>query len=286
MSDIKLLNWNVCGLNCAARREAVKIMIQEAGPQIICLQETKLDNVTSFLAMEFLGHPCMCFKYLPAESTRGGILVAWNKDFVEAESPIRQLYTLSLNLTMKLSNVAFKITTVYGPTEDSLKPSFLAELVDCQPPFGMPWLCLGDFNLIYEARDKNNSNINRRMMGRFRRALDDSELLELRLQNKRYTWSNGRASPTLVHLDRVFCNKEWDAAFPATSLQALSSSLSDHSPLFLGSHQHAPRSASFRFEYFWPRAPGFLDVVVSAWNGPARGMSPLMIFHNRLMATG
>jgi hypothetical protein len=30
-----------------------------------------------------------------------------------------------------------------------------------------PWVLAGDFNLIYKTSDKNNSNINRAMMGRF-----------------------------------------------------------------------------------------------------------------------
>lgn len=59
MSDIRLLNWNVRGLNCAARRETAKIMIQQAGPSIICIQETKLDSVDRFLALEFLGQTCI-----------------------------------------------------------------------------------------------------------------------------------------------------------------------------------------------------------------------------------
>jgi hypothetical protein len=48
------------------------------------------------------------------------------------------------------------------------------------------------------------------MMGKFRRTLDDCELLELSLQNRRYTWSNDQQNPTLVRLDRVFCNPEWE----------------------------------------------------------------------------
>lgn len=108
--------------------------------------------------------------------------------------------------------------------------AFLDELISCQSPACVPWLCLGEFNMIYEACNKNNNNLNRRLMGRFRRPLDANELLELKLQNRRFTWSNGRASPTLVHLERVFCNKDWDTIFPIVSLQALTSSLSDHSP--------------------------------------------------------
>jgi len=152
---------------------------------------------------------------LPADETRGGIAIAWNRDFITCHSlkPDRKDYSLSMQITLNLTNSSFLLTAVYRPTEHSEKMNFLAELISCQPTQPTPWICLGDFKLIYEARDKNNNNINRRLMGRFRRALDASELMELRLQNRRYTWRNGRARPTLVHLDRVFCNKEWDAIF-------------------------------------------------------------------------
>jgi exonuclease III len=178
-NNLKLLNWNVRGLNCAARREAVKIMIQQAQPNVVCLQETKLDVIDRFLALEFLGQFCTEFQYLPADSTRGGVLIAWNPDLFMGTAPVRNTYSLSLHLTMRMTNMSFIITSVYGPTEDSRKITFLNELVHCQPARNFPWLCLGDFNLIYEAQDKNNSNINRRLMGLFKRALDQSELIEI-----------------------------------------------------------------------------------------------------------
>lgn len=105
--DIKVLNWNVRGLNCAARRETVKIIIRQAGRNIICLRETKLDSVSNLMALEFLGQTCMSYEFLDADSTRGGILVAWNRDLIQAETPTRKEFTLSLKLTMKLSDVSF-----------------------------------------------------------------------------------------------------------------------------------------------------------------------------------
>lgn len=36
--DPKLFNWNVRGLNSAARWEAVKLMIQQVWPKVVCLQ--------------------------------------------------------------------------------------------------------------------------------------------------------------------------------------------------------------------------------------------------------
>jgi hypothetical protein len=82
-------------------------------------------------------------------------------------------------------------------------------------------MIIGDFNLIYQAADKSNLNLNRRLMGKFRRSLDDCELMEIALQNRKYTLSNERQNPTLVRLDRVFCNSEWEMAYPDFTLTAL-----------------------------------------------------------------
>jgi hypothetical protein len=47
--------------------------------------------------------------------------------------------------------------------------------------------------------------VDREMMGCFRRFLDDVEIKEIPLLGRKLTWSNERASPTLVRLDRAFC---------------------------------------------------------------------------------
>lgn len=154
----------------------------------------------------------------------------------------------------------------------------------CRPGVAAVGPCGGGGKVEFAA-DKNNGNINRAHMRKFRRALDASELFELRLLNRRYTWSNGRATPTLVQLDRVFCNHDWLALFPAIGLQALSSSLSGHCPLFLCSQQQQPRKATFKVEQFWIRVPGFAEVVSQAWAKPVSGNSPLMRLHNRLRLT-
>lgn len=57
-------------------------------------------------------------------------------------------------------------------------------------------LC-GDFNMICNAADKNNSRLHRRTMSRFRQFLNNLELKELHLHGRLYTWSNERAHPTL-----------------------------------------------------------------------------------------
>jgi hypothetical protein len=172
------------------------------------------------------------------------------------------------------SGSSFLFTVVYGPSVDADKPAFLQELAAIRPPAGMPWLIVGDFNLIYEARDKSNTNFCRRLMGQFRAAIDASELMELRCSNRRFSWSNERADPTLVYLDLFFYNVAWDALFSPSTVQALSSSHSDHCPLLLSCICAPPRKPRFRFENFWTRQEGFIDTVKSAWSADLRSTNP------------
>ena len=44
--------------------------------------------------------------------------------------------------------------------------------------------------MLYRDEDKNNGNLNRRMMGRFRRVLKDHTLKYIYLNGRRYTWTN------------------------------------------------------------------------------------------------
>uniref|UniRef100_A0A453SKM3 Endonuclease/exonuclease/phosphatase domain-containing protein n=2 Tax=Aegilops tauschii subsp. strangulata TaxID=200361 RepID=A0A453SKM3_AEGTS len=107
------------------------------------------------------------------------------------------------------TELIFKLTSVYGPTDYARKDAFFDELASQKPPAGVAWLASGDFNQIYRARDKNNRNINRSRITYFRNALQACELRVIHLQNRRFTWSNERASPTLCKLDSFFCNADW-----------------------------------------------------------------------------
>jgi endonuclease/exonuclease/phosphatase family metal-dependent hydrolase len=109
---------------------------------------------------------------------------------------------------------------------------------------------VGDFNLIYRDEDKNNTILNRAMMGRFRRALNDLALKELPLIGRKFTWSGGGVSPTLSKIDRVFCSVDWENEFPNCLLQSTASMDSDHCPLILGLGDLLPGKGRFHFESF------------------------------------
>jgi hypothetical protein len=193
-------------------------------------------------------------------------------------------FTISAKITVLNSNLTFSLTTCYGPADDGRKEEFLLEMNSVRPPPNVPWLIVGDFNLIYQATDKNNLNLNRRLMGKFRAAIDECELLEICLQNRRFTWSNERENPTMVRLDRAFCNSAWELLFPNFALHAMSTGVSDHCPITLSRQAMMPRKASFKFENFWIHIHGFREVVQQAWSKQQYG-SAHTVLKNKLAET-
>lgn len=147
---------------------------------------------------------------------------------------------------------------------------FLQELRNIHNLCNGPWLVAGDFNLIYQAADKNNANLDRAMMGGFRRFLDDAEVKEIPLLGRKFTWSNERRSPTLVRLDRAFCCIGWENIFPDSVLQSAASAVSNHCPLILGLKAQTSGKRRFHFESYWAKVPGFIEAVQLNWDAPVQ----------------
>lgn len=221
--NLQIVNWNVRGLNSAARCNTVHELMLDTKCNMACFQETKLQNMDDSLARFLGGYKLDRFDFKPARGTKGGILLLWDSDTLNVQNVRVGRFSISADVTVIQSNTTFMLTGVYGPTRHRLKDAFLRHIRRLKPNSGESWLLLGDFNMIYRARDKSNGNINLARMTRFRLALDHCELKEIHLQNRKFTWSNERRRPIMVKLDRCFCNEAWDLAFPQHILNALPS---------------------------------------------------------------
>jgi hypothetical protein len=184
---------------------------------------------------------------------------------------------------MRADGTKWQITVVYGPQGDAEKLQFLQELAAIPCPAHGRWLILGDFNLIYQAEDKNNSNLNRRLMGSFKAMIDDLNLKEIGLNGRRFTWSNEQDNPTLTRIDRFFCTPDWELSFPTCFLHSLPSLMSDHTPLLLQGELEHCHNNTFRFENFWVKVDDFRDVVEQVWCKPVHSVLPFKRLHIKLV---
>jgi len=133
--------------------------------------------MTQFLFPFVFGSAYDKYIALPASDTRGGVLIAWKGSSCQAVASMVDTYYVSVMFSERQDrNLWF--TLVYGPQRDEEKVLFLQKLRNCRALDNGPWLVAGDSNLIYQAANKNNANLDRAMMGRFRRFLDDTEIKE------------------------------------------------------------------------------------------------------------
>ncbi|XP_073361882.1 uncharacterized protein [Aegilops tauschii subsp. strangulata] len=156
---------NVRGLNSLARRAVVSETAELHRLALLCLQETKIEECSLPLAREVGGAKLTDCVVLPAMGTMGAPAIFWDKNHVVVHWHV--VGQFSAKVTLETTTATFWLTMVYGLVDEGRKGEFLAEIARTAPQTGDPRLINGDFNLIYEAKDKNNSNINRRIMGKF-----------------------------------------------------------------------------------------------------------------------
>lgn len=228
---LRTIFWNVRGLNNRAKRTAIRSVIYATAPSIVCLQETKLSLVSSTIVAETLGDAFRDYYWLPADGTRGGIILAWRADHVSLSNRSMGVYHVFATILPTSGGDPWWITGVYRPQSDAAKIEFLGKLHDLRSTMARPWVIGGDFNMISLTADKNNDRVNHRMMNRFRRLISNLALRDIYLHGCRYTWFNEQANPTLVKNDRVLCTPSWEQLHPHNALRCLASTISDHCPL-------------------------------------------------------
>lgn len=233
MDPTKVLIWNVRGLNSSVRKDSLRTLLNSSRSDIVCIQETKIADMTQRTLLSDLGSDFTDHVWLPAVGASGGVFVAWRRHVVVTGASHIDANSVSVQFC-PTDGVPWWLTCVYGPQGTDDKIQFLQELRDVRASCPCPWMIAGDFNLIYKDEDKNNSNYNQAMMGRFPKLIEDLALKEIPLHGRKYTWSNQQDAPTLVKLDRVLCWVDWEDLFPNCLLQSMASEDSDHCPLLLG----------------------------------------------------
>ncbi|EEE50779.1 hypothetical protein OsJ_31137 [Oryza sativa Japonica Group] len=110
--------------------KTIAALVEKGG----CKAETKLDDVSDSVMLRTLGGRFVrSYAYLPADGSRGGILLACDDNYFSISDITLRQYSLSATITMKEEILAWSITVVYGPQLEEQKVQFLNEIQDLQP---------------------------------------------------------------------------------------------------------------------------------------------------------
>ena len=76
---VKIMSWNVRGVNDLDRRKITRNFIRYQRVDLVCLQETKIQEMTAVVARSLGVGRLFDWRALNAEGSAGGILLFWDK---------------------------------------------------------------------------------------------------------------------------------------------------------------------------------------------------------------
>jgi len=119
--EMKIISWNVRGLERVEKRKDVRTLVVEKAPYILCLQETKLSMCDEMLCNSLWGGTTHSFSYRPSVGASGGLLTSWNTSLVDVWSIVSVDNVVMIHGRFVQSNEEFYLLNVYATCDNGAK---------------------------------------------------------------------------------------------------------------------------------------------------------------------
>lgn len=180
-----------------------------------------------------------------------------------------------INITVKnnFSAKEWLLTCFYGAPKHDNKLEIMGYLEDIAQRVNlnaMPWLVIGDLNIIFNSEEKQGGlPFDRQKIEPIMNLIQRAGLEDLGFTGNSFTWSNKREGSANIkqRLDRALANAEWNEEFQQASLQNLVAIGSDHGPICLTLNSSRSHLApTFKFYDTWLKEPTCIEVIKKSWN--------------------
>ena len=151
---IKIISWNIRGVNEPEKRKVIRNFIWAQRVDLVCLQETKIQEMNIALVRNIEVGRFLGWKALNIEGIVGGILLLWDRRRIELVESEICLYSISCLFRMLEEGFQWVFSGVYGPVGRSFKELFWKELGAIKGRWGGPWCLGGDFNEILSPNER------------------------------------------------------------------------------------------------------------------------------------
>ena len=145
---LKILSWNVRGANDRNKRKVVKALIRSQKVDVVCLQETKIQEMSQGVIHNLGGGRFLGWGAVNARGAAGGVVVFWDKRVLELVGLEVGIFSISCRFKNCEDGFTWFFTGVYGPTLKSYREPFWEELGVIRGLWSDPWCIGGDFNVI------------------------------------------------------------------------------------------------------------------------------------------
>ena len=263
--NIKLLSWNVRGVNESRKRKVIKSVVRKQKVDLFCIQETKIQLMSESVVRSLGSGRFLEWKALNACGSAGGMLICWDKRVLELlEWEVGQ-FSLSCRFKTLENGVIWAFTGVYGPFTRLEREGLWEEVGAIRGIWEGPWCLGGDFNITLAQGERNRQGRITSAMRRFAEVVDDLGLVDIQLHGGAFTWTGGLNNMSRACLDRFLVSPCWLDQFSRVCQRRLPRPISDHFPVLLEGGSWSRGPAPFRFENMWFKVEGFKELIRNWW---------------------
>ncbi|XP_042489804.1 uncharacterized protein LOC122069781 [Macadamia integrifolia] len=278
---MKILYWNIRGVRKAAGLCALRLLVKEHAPDVLCLAEPMV-QVCKFPVIFFsqLGY-AVDFIHNFRDDKVPNLWIIWKLGV--SRPVVAGMSDQYISVIFDWPGSKVGISFVHASSFKIMRRQLWLDL-ELSISDLVPWSVMGDFNATLFSHEKRGpGKFNLGSAAEFQAMVDACELLSIPSQGKKFTWTNNRRRGHAVAvLDRSFCNGKWIDVFRNVKQRVLVSSVSDHAPLMVVSDDvQRPTNIPFRFHSFWMENDQFISVVEEAWKTSIGG-NPIFVLAQKL----
>jgi exonuclease III len=267
-----IYGWNGRGMGNDPAVRGLLDLRKKVDPDVLFLSETKMDRRKIKGLRWKLDMPNMLVKDSSGQS--GGLAMFWKRDVKVQLIGAPSRYHIDTEITEQ-DGFVWRFTGIYGEPKVEEREKTWKLLRTLKHHNDKPWLCVGDFNEILYAWEKEGGAPKpQAQMDKFKQALEDCDLRDLEFTGDTFTWRNHSSKAENYireRLDRAVATDSWCARFPAYKVVNGDPRHSDHRPVIVETHGTArcrrgpARGNNSKFEARWLKEDECESIVKNAW---------------------
>lgn len=262
---MKYVSWNCRGLGNKLKEESLKDIIRMTTPEILLIQETKLEDFDLLQASKTIWKKGQG-KAVSARGASRGIGTFWDSSkfaLLEEEGSTHCIYTKLLH---KDSGHHLSLFNLYVPilfSEKRVCWDSLKSFLKLHNPENI--IIAGDLNItLSSSKKKRGSPIRDPAREWVENLIMDWDLEDIKPARGKYTWTNKRLGlgHIAARLDRFLVQSTFLTLGLAASSKILPNYTSDHKHILLDlSSENNLGPIPFQFSPFWIHQEGFQEII-------------------------
>ncbi|KAL5699305.1 hypothetical protein ACHQM5_030229 [Ranunculus cassubicifolius] len=264
---MKILAWNCRGIGNDPTVRHLKDLIRKEKPYILFLSETLVsnDHVNIIRISRLFDN----FVAVSSRKTSGGLSLFWNNNYSLAITSSCK-HHINASITSGHKRTVWQATFFYGSPHHLKKERSWNILKRLKVENGVPWLIIGDLNIVlHQSEKQGGTTFDGRDVQFARDIIQQEGLVDLGFAGSPTTWDNGREDLANIkqRIDRGLGNADWVFLFPNANIYHLTAIESDHCPILLDSEPvHEKYLKPFKFQAMWTRHSSYPDIISKSWS--------------------